>query len=80
VLAAILVKAMHPRARRSTASAIAASVRRILGPAGVRSVPPTGAETELVGRQRAPWTRIKNGKSLSPKAVGRRRTRCPNLV
>ena len=50
---------------------------RILGPAGVRSVPRTGAEAELVRRQRAPWTRIKNGKSLSPKAVGRRRPRCP---
>ena len=50
---------------------------RILGPAGVRSLPRTDAETELVRGQGAPWTRVKNGKSLSPKAVGRRRPRCP---
>jgi transposase len=50
---------------------------RILGPAGVRSVPRTGAETELVRGQGAPWTRIKNGESLPPKAVGHRRPRCP---
>ena len=59
-----------------TASAIAASVQDVgafSGPREFAAFSGLAAETEFLWRQRAPRTRVKNGKPISPKAVGRRR-------